>query len=175
MLSLCGGWQGCKSDLPNIVREALETNCNGQDTCIDVERKKRGRPHFATNSFSNHHLESYSLPYFTLLGRSATDDHTPKIAFAVRPCIFLIILAFLAFAISLSLAMWWSVSRNDVSGGFTIGSYIVAVVALPIGIASYQHSRSGCQCWQARSVSNETVELMVLTTSTPDAPSEPGR
>ena len=67
----------------------------------------------------------------------------------MRPCIVLSVSAFLAFVLSLSVALWWSTFHNDVSGGFAIGSYIIAVAAIPIAIAGYTHSRS-CQCWLDR-------------------------
>jgi hypothetical protein len=52
----------------------------------------------------------------------------------------------LMFFISLILAVWWSVTHNDLSGGFTLGAYILAAAALPTGLASYTHSFH-CRCW----------------------------
>jgi len=164
---MCAIGQGSKYSKPNLFVGPPEIHCGEQATCVDVEYKKRGRPRRA---FERRNLEELGI---TLQKPSATEAQKSKLAFVLQPCVVLIIFTFLAFAGSLSFAVWWSVSRNDVSGGFTIGSYIVAVIALPIGIASYQHSRSGCQCWQSTGANDEGVELMVWTIPSPDTPSQP--
>jgi hypothetical protein len=49
------------------------------------------------------------------------------------------------FVASLVLAVWWSATRDDISGGFTLGAYILAAATLPTGLASYSHSFY-CRC-----------------------------
>ena len=63
-----------------------------------------------------------------------------------RTCVILSMVSAGAVLTSLSLALWWSMTRNDVSGGFTIGGYIVAVGCLVLYPIQYQHSKS-CRCW----------------------------
>lgn len=51
-------------------------------------------------------------------------------------CYILVTFFFTAFCPSLALALWWSTVHGDVSGGFTLGAYIIAAAALPSGIMS---------------------------------------
>ena len=44
-----------------------------------------------------------------------------------RFCYIMICIGLLTFGGSLALALWWSFTRNDVSGGFTMAVYVVAV------------------------------------------------
>jgi hypothetical protein len=70
----------------------------------------------------------------------------PSIALKVRPCIILSIVSFIAAGTSLGISLWWTISHRDVSGGFTLGAYIIALATLPLGTFAYRHS-SNCRCW----------------------------
>ena len=63
-----------------------------------------------------------------------------------RTCVILMIVSAIAVLTSLSLALWWTLTHNDVSGGFTMGGYIVGVGCLVLYPIQYQHSKN-CQCW----------------------------
>jgi hypothetical protein len=70
--------------------------------------------------------------------------------FHIRACHMIFLSILLTIAGSTSLSLWWSFIHGDVSGGFTIGSYCIAAASLPIGFASYQHSKE-CRCWKKKS------------------------
>ena len=44
---------------------------------------------------------------------------------------------------SLSLAIWWTVSHNDISGGFTMGAYVWGVIIFPTGYWHWTMSKTG--------------------------------
>jgi hypothetical protein len=62
-----------------------------------------------------------------------------------KACVVMIVLSLVITAISLILAVWWSVTRNDISGGCTLGGYVVSVSAVVVGIAGLLHRRR-CNC-----------------------------
>jgi hypothetical protein len=64
-----------------------------------------------------------------------------------RPCHLILLGITFSSMLSLTLSLWWSFTRNDISGGFTLGAWILAVAAMPIGFASYRHN-SECLCWK---------------------------
>ncbi|KAF2877637.1 hypothetical protein BDV95DRAFT_154047 [Massariosphaeria phaeospora] len=88
-------------------------------------------------------------------------------------CFILASLAFLGVSSSLALSLWWSIAHADVSGGFTMGAYIVAVFGVPMGVVGYRHSQT-CRCWErakrgkALSGAGESLEL-VGSSNTVDA------
>lgn len=49
---------------------------------------------------------------------------------------------------SLVPALWRSIRRNDLSGGFTLAQYILGVGALVVGCAVAIHSKT-CTCWSS--------------------------
>jgi len=63
-----------------------------------------------------------------------------------RLCYILIGISVFAIASSLTLALWWSITKNDVSSGFTIAAYVVAVFGLPVASVQVRHNRT-CKCW----------------------------
>lgn len=67
-------------------------------------------------------------------------------AAGIRTCYWIVVSIFLVVSFSLSISLWWSISHNDISGGFTVGAYVVAVASLPVGFVSYKHNDS-CRCW----------------------------
>lgn len=64
-----------------------------------------------------------------------------------RTCHILIFLGFLTILGSLIPALWRSVARNDIQGGFSLAQYILAVGVFVIGCILAIHSRT-CTCWQ---------------------------
>lgn len=65
----------------------------------------------------------------------------------LRPCYLLIILGILTVAGSLVPAIWRSKADHDLSGGFALAQYILAVGVFVVGSVAVIHSRS-CTCWQ---------------------------
>ncbi len=65
----------------------------------------------------------------------------------VRTCHILIFLGFLTILGSLVPALWRSVARNDIQGGFSLAQYILGVGVFIIGFIVAIHSRT-CTCWQ---------------------------
>jgi hypothetical protein len=63
----------------------------------------------------------------------------------VDPCYLIGAAVLVVFTLSLAVSLWWSISRQDVSGGFTMGAYMVAAASLPLGFVSYRHWET-CHC-----------------------------
>ena len=70
-----------------------------------------------------------------------------RIAKSIRPCYILMFLGFLTILGSLIPAIWRSVARDDISGGFSLAQYILGVGVFVIGCMVAVHSKS-CTCWQ---------------------------
>ena len=82
-------------------------------------------------------------------GHSHLDVQQEDDSFRWRFCHVVIGTGLLIFVGSLTLALWWSLTRNDVSGGFTMAAYIVAVGGLPLASIQMRHSQR-CNCWKNR-------------------------
>lgn len=65
---------------------------------------------------------------------------------AIRPCHIIILLGLLTIVGSLVPAFWRSFARNDISGGFSMAQYILAVGVFVIGGMLVIHSKT-CSCW----------------------------
>ncbi len=65
----------------------------------------------------------------------------------IRTCHILILLGFCTVVGSLIPALWRSVARNDIQGGFSLAQYILGVGVFIIGCMVAIHSRT-CTCWQ---------------------------
>ena len=65
----------------------------------------------------------------------------------IRTCHIMIFLGFLTILGSLVPALWCSVARNDIQGGFSLAQYILGVGVFVIGFMLAIHSRT-CTCWQ---------------------------
>ncbi|KAI1185595.1 hypothetical protein F5B17DRAFT_407327 [Nemania serpens] len=70
------------------------------------------------------------------------------------PCSYLFAAAVIGIILSFALAIWWWRSQNDLSGGFTLGSYIIAVDALVVAVAGKFHAPN-CRCRKASTESND--------------------
>ena len=66
----------------------------------------------------------------------------------IRPCHIIILLGLLTIVGSLIPAFWRSIARNDISGGFSIAQYILAVGVFVVGGMLVIHSRT-CSCWSS--------------------------
>ncbi|KAI2642024.1 hypothetical protein GGS21DRAFT_486882 [Xylaria nigripes] len=100
-------------------------------------------PQFASSQQSLPHSASDSI-----LGRS--DDEKLKTPTHRRICYYLIATVVVGVAASLGIALWWGLSRGDVSAGFTMGSYVVALVALVVAVFGAVHWPR-CRCWSRKS------------------------
>ena len=65
----------------------------------------------------------------------------------IKPCHVLIFLGFLTILGSLIPALWRSVARHDIQGGFSLAQYILGVGVFVVGCMVAIHSRA-CTCWQ---------------------------
>ncbi|KAI0097871.1 hypothetical protein GGR51DRAFT_540015 [Nemania sp. FL0031] len=63
-----------------------------------------------------------------------------------RVCYYLIGIVIFGVIASFGVALWWAQVQGDVSDGFTIGGYIIAVDALVVAVVSLVH-RPTCRCW----------------------------
>ena len=91
------------------------------------------------------------------LDSGSTIQASPKGARPMRTCYILILSTFLIILTSVALALWKSVKDDDVSGGFTLGQYIVAAGGLVIFGVITIHART-CVCWKKRR--EDEIELL---------------
>ena len=70
-----------------------------------------------------------------------------RITRSIRTCHIFIFLGLLTIVGSLVPAIWRSVARDDISGGFSLAQYIPGVGVFVIGCMVAVHSKS-CTCWQ---------------------------
>lgn len=73
---------------------------------------------------------------------------------SMRTCYVLIFLGFLTIIGSLIPALWRSINRNDVSGGFSIAQYVLGVGIFVVGCTAAIHS-STCTCWSSFQAGSE--------------------
>lgn len=85
---------------------------------------------------------STTQPRRTLRQNAFRSHWRPK-----RPCHVLIALGVLTIIGSLAPALWRSTKRDDLSGGFSLGQYILAVGVFAVGCMVAVHSKT-CTCWQ---------------------------
>ncbi|KAI0198263.1 hypothetical protein F4808DRAFT_262980 [Astrocystis sublimbata] len=64
-----------------------------------------------------------------------------------RACYYLLSGLVIGIVASFVLALWWARTQGDISAGFTLGSYIVALDALVVAAAGIFHVPS-CRCWK---------------------------
>lgn len=83
---------------------------------------------------------------YTTLQRSLTLKFR-RLLKLIRTCHIMIFLGFLTILGSLIPALWRSVARNDIQGGFSLAQYILGVGVFVIGFIVAIHSRT-CTCWQ---------------------------
>ena len=64
----------------------------------------------------------------------------------IRACYIFILLGIFTIAGSLASALWRSIDRDDISGGFSLAQYILGVGVFVIGCMVAIHSKT-CTCW----------------------------
>ncbi|KAI0161291.1 hypothetical protein GGR57DRAFT_352838 [Xylariaceae sp. FL1272] len=104
---------------------------------------------------ANSIFTSMYAPHPTQIPRGTDTQTTPitvktstsRPPLSKRTCYYLITALAAGLVSSLILALWWARSAGDISAGFTVGSYVVAVVALVIAAAGVFHA-PGCRCWK---------------------------
>lgn len=94
-------------------------------------------------------VNSESSYYQDIEGLSREALNHPYTACRITVCYALIGVSIVGVAMSLSLALWWSIAHGDPGSGFTIGSYILAAFGVLLGIPGYRHSKT-CQCWDGK-------------------------
>lgn len=114
---------------------------------IAAQSRLRPRTTVCSPSFE-HYWEAY--PEQALLHHQSSAIHRPVIPGKIPICYVLIFLGFLTIVGSLVPALWRSISRNDISGGFSLAQYILGVGVFVIGCAVAIHSRT-CTCWSSSS------------------------
>lgn len=87
------------------------------------------------------HSERYTRSQQSLISRAR------RCCKLIRTCLILAFFGFLTILGSLIPALWRSVARNDIQGGFSLAQYILGVGVFIIGCAVAIHSRT-CTCWQ---------------------------
>ncbi|KAI0194696.1 hypothetical protein EV127DRAFT_508962 [Xylaria flabelliformis] len=78
---------------------------------------------------------------------TTTKSILPPLPAGKRVCYYLIATVIFGVLASFGLALWWAQSQADVSAGFTIGGYVIAVDALVVAVVGVVH-RPGCRCWK---------------------------
>ncbi|KAI0438893.1 hypothetical protein F4803DRAFT_533357 [Xylaria telfairii] len=78
---------------------------------------------------------------------NATTTRSLLLPAGKRVCYYLIATVVFGVLASFGLALWWAQSQGDVSAGFTIGGYVIAVDALIVAVVSVVH-KPGCRCWK---------------------------
>ncbi|KAK9417784.1 hypothetical protein SUNI508_01541 [Seiridium unicorne] len=117
-------------------------------------RRRRPPPHLiGYRSFTASDVEAVAGASFY---RDDAADHTER----TSACFYILAATLVATLGSLLLAIWWSVSRGDVSGGFAMGAYVATVAGLPIAAGGLFHLPR-CKCW-SRSARGKLAYLAVM-------------
>ena len=119
-----------------------------EETIVDINRYTRPTVEQENTTLNNRLLEYIVEPENTPTQRfSRLQVQEPSQGFRLRLCHVIIAIGLLTLLISLTIALWWSLTKNDVSGGFTMAAYIVAIAGLPLGSIQIRHNRR-CKCWR---------------------------
>ncbi|KAK6070232.1 hypothetical protein SCUP234_10292 [Seiridium cupressi] len=96
-------------------------------------RRRRPPPHLiGYRSFTACDVEAVAGASFY---RDDAADHTER----TFTCFYILATTLVVTLGSLLLAIWWSVSHGDVSGGFAMGAYVATVAGLPIAAGGLFH------------------------------------
>lgn len=152
------------------VSQAAGTNPNGM--CSELQKRRHHLDKLKDHLQSIRHVLTASLGDSTqlpsplerqkiqqghellLIAVSAGSPHDPENVrqtrrqHRIRPCHIVILLGLLTIIGSLVPAFWRSTARNDISGGFSIAQYILAVGVFVVGGMLVIHSRT-CTCWSS--------------------------
>ena len=75
----------------------------------------------------------------------------------IPPCYLLIFLGVLTVIGSLVPGLWRAISRNDLSGGFSLAQYILGVGIFVVGSMVAIHSKN-CECWKTHNQVDQVVD-----------------
>lgn len=135
------------SDLPLVL---TPTTLGRWEETIAHDRYARPTLEQENATLNNRLLEYIVEPENSPTQRlSRLEVQEPSQGFRLRLCHVIIAIGLLTLLVSLTIALWWSLTKNDVSGGFTMAAYIVAIVGLPLGSIQIRHNRR-CKCWRNR-------------------------
>ena len=109
---------------------------------FDIERQS----HQKGPEMAEHHYDSNHKSYCSSLIPWNLAMSLLTFIRSIQICTMLIIGSVMLGILSLILAIWWSISHDDLSGGFTLGGYVVSVSAVLIGAMGIFHRRK-CYCW----------------------------
>ena len=87
-------------------------------------------------------------PYYELDPPTSTlmVPRIPPSVLKIRACYIFILLGVFTIVGSLASALWRSIDRDDISGGFSLAQYILGVGVFVIGCMVAIHSKT-CTCW----------------------------
>lgn len=123
-------------EIPSPLPNSYPLYATGTDTssalALQTEPLRTGLP--TTSSLVQHRDDSVANFIYRLRRK-------------IRPCYVLLALGVLTVVGSLTPALWRSIDRDDLSGGFTLAQYILGVGVFVVGPIVAIHSKT-CTCWQ---------------------------
>ena len=123
-------------EIPSPLPNSYPLHATGMDTssalALQIEPLRTG---LSTTSSLVQHGDDSAAKFICRLRRK------------IRPCYVLLALGVLTIVGSLTLALWRSMDRDDLSGGFTLAQYILGVGVFVVGPIVAIHSKT-CTCWQ---------------------------
>ncbi|KAI1331862.1 hypothetical protein F5Y16DRAFT_359443 [Xylariaceae sp. FL0255] len=125
--------------LPSFFRRARTDWRRPKSSCVDLvelESIHIVREH-DTEAATTTEAEDKVLP--------ATDQKLPP---HKRLCYYLLAGMFIDILLSLILSLWWNWRSQDISGGFTLGGWVLAVGAFVTSVVLTIHNPH-CRCWKA--------------------------
>lgn len=138
----------CSSlDEDNIYQAICEPDQSDPSTSDHIAEQPTDENQQPDDQCALAYLEpSYDQDIESLLQQTPAHSRNAR---RVTVCHALMGISVLGVATSLSLALWWSFAHGDPGSGFTIGSYVLAVSGVLVGIPGYRHSKN-CQCWKSK-------------------------
>ena len=123
-------------EIPSPLPNSYPLHATGTDTssalALQIEPLRTGLP---TTSSLVQHRDDTAAKFICRFRRK------------IRPCYVLLALGVLTIVGSLTPALWRSMDRDDLSGGFTLAQYILGVGVFVVGPIVAIHSKT-CTCWQ---------------------------
>ena len=128
----------CRSNNSHKITDTIQLDTLQSDT--NPESSTSSIPQLpTTNSDNSNEAECRST---TICRTRKTKKRKP-----IPPCYLLIFLGVLTVIGSLLPGLWRAISRNDLSGGFTLAQYILGVGIFVVGSMVAIHSKT-CECWK---------------------------
>jgi len=146
-----------KDDISTNIRPLSPVPRNLKDLerskqCISVHTKDLGLSPKSFSAFMAYPPNAYSttLPApvtCTQLKTALFTRRSMGLYRYIQPCHVLMALGFITIIGSLAPAIWRSTKQNDISGGFSLGQYILGAGIFVIGSVVVIHSKT-CTCWE---------------------------